>query len=65
MQLLLEKGSELFGHYIKLININSPVKVIEVNITKDNVLLVVEEELDKGKLRYEVDCEIDMVPLPF
>lgn len=63
MQLLLEKGIELFGHQIKLININSPVEVVEIKITQDNILLVVEEELDKGMLRYEVDCEIDMVPL--
>ncbi|CAB4489732.1 hypothetical protein RhiirA1_535873 [Rhizophagus irregularis] len=61
--LLLEKGIELFGHQIKLININSPVEVVEIKITQDNILLVVEEELDKGMLRYEVDCEIDMIPL--
>ncbi|GET01637.1 hypothetical protein GLOIN_2v1843878 [Rhizophagus clarus] len=61
--LLIEKGSELIDRYIKLSNINSPVKVVAVKVTKNNVLLEVEEELNGGALHYEVDCENDMVPL--
>ena len=51
----------LIGHKIKLYDVN--VEVISIKVTKDNIFLEVEENVEGELIQYEIDYENDEVPL--